>query len=106
MKRVANWSAREFVKRRKEFKGNNTWGTWNFNGTRFTVYSYGNHHPLFIYDDFTGTWFENGTRVSRTTSKHRSQLHPCCDTHVLSTADMCIVERDGVVALIEKEVLA
>lgn len=104
MKRVANWSAREFVKRRKEFKGNNTWGTWNFNSTRFTVYSYGNHHPLFIYDTETDAWFENGTRVSRTTSKHRSQLHPHCDTHVLSTADMCIVERDGAVGLIEKEV--
>ena len=105
MKRVANWSAREFVKSRKEFKDNNTWGTWNFNNTRFTVYSYGNHHPLFIYDTATDAWFENGTRVSRTTSKHRSQLHPQCDTHVLSTVDMCIVELFGAVGLIDKELV-
>lgn len=48
-------------------------------GTRmYVVYSYGDHWPLFVCHD--GVWYENSDRYSVTTSKHRSQSHPHCDT--------------------------
>jgi len=107
VKRIANWSARPYVQERKPFQGNNVFGNWypTARGTdQYIVYSYGEHHPMFVYDAETGVWFENGTRVSRTTSKHRTQLHPHCDTHVLSNDDMRSLVNVGIVSLCSKVV--
>ena len=83
--RVANSSARAHVQQRKPFRGNNTSGAYI--DDRYVVYSYGAHWPLFVYDD--GRWFANSGRCSRTTSKHRSQLHPLTDCTLLPLQGMC-----------------
>lgn len=48
-------------------------------GTRlYVVYSYGEHWPLFVNNG--GTWYENSSSRSRTTSCHRGKAHPHCTT--------------------------
>ncbi len=83
--RVANRDARKHVQQRKPFRGSNTSGAY-VDG-RYVVYSYDVHWPLFVYDD--GRWFANSDRYSRTTSKHRSQLHPLADCTPLPLSGMC-----------------
>ena len=69
---------RDYVKGRTVFTGNSVYGDWT-NGL-YVVYSYGTHHPLFIYSPEEQQWFENSTRYSNTTSRHLSACHPHCDT--------------------------
>lgn len=89
--RVANSNARKYVQQRKPFRGNNTYGACIED--RYVVYSYGEHWPLFMYDD--GRWFANSDRYSRTTSKHRSQLHPLTDCTSMSPSEMCDLAAYG-----------
>lgn len=95
-KRVANADARRYVQNREEFKGSNTHAEWRGHilPHRYVVYSYGEHWPLFIYED--GKWYENADKYSRTTSKHRSQLHPLCETEKRSGEDMKLIANLGV----------
>ena len=82
--KTANFKARQYVQNRQTFTGNNTFG--EHVGNAYVVYSYGYHWPLFVYVD--GQWYENADRYSVSTSKHRSQLHPLCDTHLVRVNDL------------------
>jgi hypothetical protein len=109
---IANYNARQYVQDRKVFMGNNTFAEWyeqGIDGTgeiivRYVVYSYRYDFPLFIWDGLAEQWFENTTKYSPTTSKHRSQLHPHDDTVKLCLEDMLVVQRKGIVGLTEREV--
>ena len=83
--RVTNKDARKYVQQRKPFQGNSTYGTYKED--RYVVYSYGEHWPLFVYDD--GRWFANSDRYSHSTTKHRTQLHPLTDCTPLPLQKMC-----------------
>jgi len=73
---IANKNARPYVQAHRPFQGSNTYAVWRDTPRRYVVYSYGIHWPLFIYDEAQGVWFENAAKFSRSTSRHRSQLHP------------------------------
>jgi hypothetical protein len=105
--RVSNRDSRDYVKKLKEFKANNIWSEWvrdentDTEDARYVVYSYGAHWPLFIYEVKTDMWFENGSKYSVTTSKHKSQCHPYTDTTKLHVDDMIKVRDNGVVGMIQ-----
>jgi hypothetical protein len=82
---IANTNARQYVQRREPFDGSNLYArTYPANDNcltnRYVVYSYGSHFPLFIAEwspeDGKVQWYENTSKYSVTTSKHRSQTHP------------------------------
>ena len=107
---VANRDARRCVQERIQFKGSNTWGECVDAETgevalNYVVYSYRYTWPLFVFDDLAQVWYENVDKASRTTSKHRTQLHPLCDTIPLGVEDMKVVARLGGVGLISKEMV-
>jgi len=110
--KIANWNARKYVQNLKVFIGSSTFAEWyeqGIDGTRdivkrYVVYSYRFDFPIFIWDELSNTWFENTTKYSATTSKHRSLLHPQCDTVKLCLEDMLVVQRKGIVGLAEREV--
>ena len=99
--KTSNCNARDYVKRCKEFKANNLWSEWVDDDTRYVVYSYDRHWPLFIYEVRTDMWFENASKYSVTTSKHKSQSHPYADTTKLHVDDMIKVRNNGVVGMIQ-----
>ncbi len=74
--KIANSKARALVQSQTPFTGSNT-NAGMINGM-YVVFSYGNHWPLFVYHNWV--WFENTDSFSRSTSKHRSQLHPLTNT--------------------------
>ena len=97
--RVTNREARKYVQEKKSFTGNNLYGrthsaSEHVLNSRYVVTSYGDHWPLFIYED--GQWFENNDRNSVTTGKHRSQTHPHEDCVPMSAEDMITIMRWGI----------
>ena len=86
---VANRDARSSVNDMEPFNGSNTYGRWHQDeqwkqdDKVYVVFSYGQHHPMFVYSTLLGTWFENGDdSPSATTSKHHTQLRPTAPTEV------------------------
>ena len=62
------------VNGRREFEGNSVFAKA---GTSFyTVYSYGYHFPMYVYDYAIGKWIGNKDKYSVTTSKHQGKCHP------------------------------
>lgn len=78
-KKVSGWKARPLVQAKEDFTNHNgqLFGRWE-TPSLYVVYSYGEHWPLFAWDN--GAWYENEDKYSPTTSKHRTQAHPHCDT--------------------------
>ena len=102
--KTSNCNARDYVKRLSEFKANNLWSEWvefDHPEARYVVYSYDRHWPLFIYEVRTDTWYENASKYSVTTSRHKSQGHPHADTTKLHVDDMIKVRNNGVVGMIQ-----
>jgi hypothetical protein len=96
--KVTNVMARSSVQERTSFLGNNLFGQWTHNDaqpySKYVVYSYGYHWPLFIYE--RGVWYENIDKHSVTTSKHRTQTHPLVDTVAMTLEDMLTIRDHGV----------
>lgn len=108
MDKVSNAKCREYVQQRKPFRGSNLWGEWVVGLTplapsRYVVYSYGQHFPLFVYTH--DCWFENEDKYSVSTSKHRTQSHPLCPTVLLSTHWMRTLADWGYEAIAKKRIL-
>jgi hypothetical protein len=107
IKKVSNCNARQSVQSREEFDGANTFARMvavSDVEAYYAVYSYGQHFPLFAYSYILGEWFGNtdhyftgGNKYSRTTSKHRSQLHPSTPMHKVGTRFIKTMLTDGLV---------
>jgi hypothetical protein len=102
MRKTSNIHARQFVKDHEEFQGNNLHGDIVVrDGTAmYCVWSYG-YWPLFVYVAPVEKWYENTDRYSVTTSKHRSQTHPHCDTVRVNRAALTDLINRGADALPE-----
>lgn len=107
-KRINGRHARSYVQRTEPFRNSNgqLYAEWidpshsEDNNSRYVVYSYGPHWPLFIYVPEINTWFENSERHSMTTSKHRTHTHPYCPTVLLTLKQMMVLDRLGYSSLI------
>lgn len=71
MQKTSNIRAREYVNSTQDFKGNNLFALWE--GDFYTIYSYGFHFPLYVYQKSKNQWFKNVDKYSITTSRHFSQ---------------------------------
>ena len=73
------------------------WGVYRTD--RYTVYSYRADWPLFIaVQPIAGgevLWFENSSKYSVTTSRHRTQAHPLCPTTHLTIDKMVTLDHRG-----------
>ena len=101
--RTSNKACRQYVEKCLPFVASHMWGEW-LNG-RYVVFSYGQHWPLFIYEQATDMWYGNQNKYSRTTSRHYSQANPSTYNPQiklvpLSVDDMKAVVRGGSVGLI------
>ena len=92
---TANKDCAPYVTDRKEFKGSNLFGEWDYvsdwekkrrSNTPYVVYSYGRHFPIYIWLD--GVWYENTDKYSVSTSKHQTQARPDADTVQVDTQGM------------------
>lgn len=80
-KKVSNGEMRHCVIRKDPFTNHNStveahWVSDYSGDMRYVVYSYGDHFPMYIYDERLSQWFGNADRYSVTTSRHQSQCMP------------------------------
>ena len=110
MSKISNGAVRKEVQGRRKFRASNIFAVTNYPTTdtsrpcyttRYVVYSYGEHFPLFICEEFDGVevWYENVDKYSRTTSKHHSQAHPHFPTVPMNTNAMRTIARTGIAGL-------
>ena len=76
--RIANTNAKDVIRKRLSFKGNNFFGELLAKG--YVIYSYGRHFPLFVYSVKTKKWYGNNekyitlrNKASTSTAKHKTQ---------------------------------
>lgn len=72
----------------------------------YTVYSYGTHYPMYVYDYQTGRWYGNNTKSTRTTGKHKSLLRPHIVEEWYDTDTLDRISRCGIVSVIERRLAA
>ncbi len=107
VKRINGRHSRSYVQRREPFKNSNgqLYAEWindewvSDPNKRYVVYSYGRHWPLFVYVPQVYTWFENKEKFGPTTSRHRTQTHPHCETVLLTYEQIKLLDRLGYSAL-------
>ena len=91
MPKLSNNEVRHHVQQRKLFETNNGTIISRQYGHLYAVFSYGDHFPMWVYDDICNQWFGNHDKYelgdgqySRTTSKHQSTTQPSVsdDSHI------------------------
>lgn len=102
--RVANRDARAYVQDREIFTGSNIFAvdTCTPAGSDlYIVYSYGEHFPMYIAEEFNGevNWYENQDGYSRSTQRQQSQCHPHEDTTLFTTEQMRVLAKRGITGL-------
>lgn len=112
-RKVSNREASAYVNRTREFVTHtgSIYGRWEDIGTGetdrmrkalYVVYSYGSHHPLYVYERSTGKWYRNTEKYSSTTSRHLTQAHPGVECEdIATTEEMMALAEGGVLHLIE-----
>ena len=110
--KTSNKDARQYVQRKVEFKGSNTFSELlspqdDVATFRYVVYSYDYHYPMFVAEWQAGdrenaTWYENRDKYSVSTSKQKSQLHPHTNTTPLCTDDMKSIVIGGISRLVAR----
>lgn len=106
--RISNREMGGYVSRREPFRNskNSCFGKWRVTYTdadedhepgRYVVYSYGEHSPMYIWDEDFG-WLGNADRNSPTTNMHMRQAEPGDVRARLTTNEMIQVATWGYVS--------
>lgn len=92
------YEAREKVLRKESFRGNSVYAirNWNPDVDTYTVYSYGKHFPMYVYDFRAEQWYGNNDKYSVTTSKHQSKCRPPNVAEWYPTETMKLIARGGI----------
>jgi len=100
MNKISNNQMKDFTTHKRAFITNNETVYSEYKTNRrsldelYVVYSYGEHFPMYIYDDEVEMWFGNESRYSTTTSKHQALARPDVD-------DMTMLPTSDLLALID-----
>jgi len=109
MKRTSNKGCGALVAKREPFQGSNLFAknTVEDDGlTVYTVYSYGHHFPMYVYDKEVDQWFGNKDKYSQSTTRQQSQAYPRGVTaiHYLSTEDLRTLSYMGYKKFIQQRI--
>lgn len=98
---------------RDEFEHASVYGKWRkciwYSRGQFTekdtprvyaIYSYGNHFPMYVYDEESGQWLGNSDKYSRTTTSHQSKYRPSEVAKWFGTAELKAIVDCGLVGYI------
>lgn len=103
-----NSDARALVMLREEFKGNNIFACNRVAGGRkmYIVYSWGEHWPMFIYDDESGVWYGTSTRRSQSTGTHTRKCEPNVTIRWMRSENLQAIALRGIVGYVEHKIRA
>jgi hypothetical protein len=94
--RINNHDMRRLVTDRHLFTNNNETVYAQHRGDLYVVYSYGEHFPMYAFDEVACVWLGNKDKYSRTTTTHQSLARPDTDSiRWMNTDDLRTVVAAG-----------
>lgn len=105
---ISNREAATYVAEKKEFKTSNGTiiGSHDLAANTYTVYSYGEHFPMYVFDYTLNEWWGNRDKYSRTTTRHQSIVRPSQIKGWTDTETMKHISRHGVIGSVAHKLAA
>jgi hypothetical protein len=63
----------------------------------YTVYSYGLHYPMYVYDYEACQWYGNADKSTRTTERHKNLVKPYSVAQWVDTETIRHISLEGIV---------
>ena len=93
-----------YVNNLEPFRANSCFGAYTSNV--YSVYSYGQHFPMYSYDKTVGKWYGNTDKWSLTTTRHQTMCRPDNVDEWYGTDTMKKISWGGIVYAIEERMAA
>jgi hypothetical protein len=93
--KVSNKNAYQYINNLEAFHASNLYGEWR--GNTYVVFSYGEHFPIYIWDDVVYKWIGNMDKYSHSTTRHQSLAKPHYVHRWVDTEGLKSMIRDGIV---------
>lgn len=102
MSRPKNLDECVALARKKEpFEFNNVMGLARMNHIdkppTYTVYSYGLHYPMYVYDYEACQWYGNADKSTQTTQRHKTRFEPYSVSQWVNTDTLKRISIFGIV---------
>jgi hypothetical protein len=63
----------------------------------YTVYSYGGHYPMYVYDYEACQWYGNADKSTNTTQRHKKRFEPYSVAQWVNTDTLKSISIGGIV---------
>lgn len=91
----------ELARKKEPFQFNNVFAIAKLNDLEYpptyTIYSYGGHFPMYVYDYGICQWIGNNDKSSSTTGRHKSKFKPHSVAQWVSTETLQTIAAYGLV---------
>lgn len=91
----------ELARKKEPFEFNNVFALARLNHPEYppsyTVFSYGLHYPMYVYDYEACQWFGNKDKSTPTTEKHKRKFKPYSVAHWVDTKTLKAIAARGLV---------
>jgi hypothetical protein len=91
----------ELVRKKEPFTFTNIFATMRNHSKElpptYTVYSYGNHYPMYVYDYEACQWYGNADKSTRTTERHKNLVQPYSVAQWVDTETLRLISMEGIV---------
>lgn len=91
----------DLVRKKEPFNFTNVFATFREGTTErpptYTVYSYGLHYPMYVYDYEACQWYGNETKSTPTTQRHKSRFKPYSVAQWVDTESLQHIATRGIV---------
>ena len=86
------------ARKKEPFTFNNVFSVLTNRGhTTYTVYSYGSHYPMYVYDYEACQWYGNKDKSTPTTNKHMKRFEPYSVAQWVDTDTITRIATSGIV---------
>ena len=98
----------ELARKKEPFQFNNVFALARLNHSvyppSYTIYSYGPHYPMYVYDYEACQWIGNNTKSTPTTEKQKRKFQPHTVAHWVDTKTLQTIAAFGLVGACAKRI--
>lgn len=91
----------ELARKKEPFTFNNVFAVATLNKPdrppTYTVYSYGSHYPMYVYDYEACQWYGNKDKSTPTTNRHMKRFEPYSVAQWVDTETLSNISIHGIV---------
>ena len=91
----------ELSRKKEPFQFNNVFAILT---STYTVYSYGGHFPMYVYDYEACQWIGNKDKSTSTTGRHKSKFKPSSVAQWVDTKTLQTISAYGLVGACAKRI--